>query len=186
MSIGLRTRCIVPLTPCRILPYLLPFSYLGPSLHSRWCPSTSHHPVSFLLLLARSFPLYLPFLSLGRLCQHSPRTFPVSLLSVNSTQRRATVLAVGEVCPSGHPKPAVRDPAPTAAFGPWDVHLQCPFTRALCLTLSLHTWRCPLAFHYLVPSHSLVALPPRPAHPSFPLVSCANGAPGVFAPSPCK
>ena len=31
----------------------------------------SHHPMTFLFLLARSFPLYFPFLSLGRLCQLS-------------------------------------------------------------------------------------------------------------------
>ena len=40
-------------------------------------PSASHRPVSFLCLLALSFPFYFPFLSLGRLCQRSPRTFPV-------------------------------------------------------------------------------------------------------------
>ena len=39
-----------------------------PSLRRRWCPSASHRPVSFLSLLGLSFPLYFPFLSLGRLC----------------------------------------------------------------------------------------------------------------------
>ena len=33
------------------------------------------------------------------------------------------VLAVGHVHPSGHPKPALRDPSPMEAFGSWDVHL---------------------------------------------------------------
>ena len=40
-------------------------------LHWRWCPSASHHPVTFLFLLALSFPLYFPFLSLG-LSLHRP------------------------------------------------------------------------------------------------------------------
>ena len=38
-------------------------------------------------------PPYTPFLSLGRLCQRSPRTVPVSLLRVGSTRRRAPALA---------------------------------------------------------------------------------------------
>ena len=53
----------------------------------RWCPSASHRPVPFLFPLGLSCPLYLPFLSLGRLCQRSPRTFPVSLLCAGSTRR---------------------------------------------------------------------------------------------------
>ena len=73
----------------------LPFPWTL-SLH-RLCPSASHHPVSFLFLLAQSFPLYFPFLSLGRLCQRSPRTFRVSLLCVECTRRRATALTVGQV-----------------------------------------------------------------------------------------
>ena len=47
-----------------------------------------------LLPLNLSFPLYFPFLTLGRLCQQSPWSFPVSLPCVGSTQRRATALAV--------------------------------------------------------------------------------------------
>ena len=35
------------------------------SLHRRWCPSASHHPLTFLFLLALTFPLPSPFLSLG-------------------------------------------------------------------------------------------------------------------------
>ena len=77
----------------------LPFPWtLSP--HRQWCPSASHHPVSFLFLLCLLFPVF-PFLSLGRLCQRSPRTFPVSLLCVASTQRRAAALAIGQVRPSG-------------------------------------------------------------------------------------
>ena len=119
----------------------LPFPWTL-SLHRRWCPSRSHHPLTFLFLLALTFPLPSPFpslglslcrppcpsasphsfpsLSLGRLCQRSPRTCPVSLLCVESTQRKANAFAVGQVRPSGHPKPAVRYLSPTAAGGPWD------------------------------------------------------------------
>ena len=108
--------------------HTLPFPWTL-SLHRRWCPSASHHPLTFLFLLALTFPLPSPFpslglslcrppcpsasphsfpsLSLGRLCQRSPRTCPVSLLCVESTQRKANAFAVGQVRPSGHPKPAV-------------------------------------------------------------------------------
>ena len=88
-------------------------------------------------------PLYpsssFPLLSFGRLCQRSPRTFPVSLLCVGSTQRRATVLAVGQVRPSGHPEPAVRGLSPTAAFGPWDVPLRGLFPDAVCASAAPNT-----------------------------------------------
>ena len=126
----------------------LPFPWTL-SLHRRWCPSASHHPLTFLFLPALTFPLPSPFpslglflrrprcpsasphpfpsLSLGRLCQRSPRTCPVSLLCVDSTQRRANAFAVGQVRPSGHPKPAVRYLSPTAAGGPWDGHLRGRF-----------------------------------------------------------
>ena len=126
----------------------LPFPWTL-SLHRRWCPSASHHPLTFLFLLALTFPLPSPFpslglslcrppcpsasphsfpsLSLGRLCQRSPRTCPVSLLYVESTQRKATAFAVGQVRPSGHPKPAVRYLSPMAAGGPWDGHLRGRF-----------------------------------------------------------
>ena len=126
----------------------LPFPWTL-SLHRRWCPSASHHPLTFLFLLALTFPLPSPFpslglslcrppcpsasphsfpsLSLGWLCQRSPRTCPVSLLCVESTQRKANAFAVGQVRPSGHPKPAVRYLSPTAAGGPWDGHLRGRF-----------------------------------------------------------
>ena len=119
------------------------------SLHRRWCPSAPHHPVTFLFLPALTVPLPCPFLSLGlslrrprcpsashqsfpslslgRLCQRSPRTCPVSLLCVESTQRKANAFAVGQVRPSGHPKPVVRYLSPTAAGGPWDGHLRGRF-----------------------------------------------------------
>ena len=132
----------------------LPFPWTL-SLHRRWCPSASHHPLTFLFLLALTFPLPSPFpslglslcrppcpsasphsfpsLSLGRLCQRSPRTCPVSLLCVESTQRKANAFAVGQVRPSGHSKPAVRYLSPTAAGGPWDGHLHDVFLAFLTL-----------------------------------------------------
>ena len=83
--------------------HLLPLPWTL-SLHRRWCPSASHHSLTFLFLLALTFPLPSPFpslglplrrpwcpsasphsfpsLSLGRLCQRSPRTCPFSLLCV--------------------------------------------------------------------------------------------------------
>ena len=99
--------------------FLGPFTFIDGGANrplTTVCPSSSSLPY---LPLSAS----LSFLSLGQLCQRSPRTFPVSLLCVGSTQKRAIILAGGQVRPSGHPKPAVRDPSPTAAFGPWDVHL---------------------------------------------------------------
>ena len=42
------------------------------------------------------YPYLPPFLSLGRLCQRSPLTAPVSLLRVGSTQRRATAVPFGQ------------------------------------------------------------------------------------------
>ena len=123
----------------------LPFPWTL-SLHRWWCPSASHHPLTFLFL---TFPLPSPFPSLGlslhrpwcpsasphsfpshslgRLCQRSPRTCPVSLLCVESTQRKANAFAAGQVRPSGHLKPAVRYLSPTAACGPWDGHLRGRF-----------------------------------------------------------
>ena len=79
-----------PLADCH-LPLPFPWTL---SLHKRQCPSASHYLVSSLSLLDVFSPLYSPFLFLGRLCQRSPGNFPVSLLRVKSTQRRAA-LAVG-------------------------------------------------------------------------------------------
>ena len=94
----------------------LPFPWTL-SLHRQWCPSASHHPVTFLFLPALTVPLPCPFLSfglslrrprcpsashhsfpshsLGRLCQRSPRTCPVSLLCDESPQRKANAFARG-------------------------------------------------------------------------------------------
>ena len=133
--------CIVLCSWRRLLAdrHSLPFPWTL-ALHRWWCPSASHHLVTFRYLLALSFPLYLPFRSLGlslhmpwcpsashhsfpfhslgQVCQRSPRTCPVSLPSAESTQRKATAFAAGQVHPSGHLKPAVRYLSPTAAGGP--------------------------------------------------------------------
>ena len=59
----------------------LPFPWTL-SLHRRWCPSASHHPLTFLFLPALTFPLPSPFPSLGlslRRPQYpsaSPHSFP--------------------------------------------------------------------------------------------------------------
>ena len=42
----------------------LPFPWTL-SLHRQWCPSASHHPLTFLFLPALTFPLPFPFPSLG-------------------------------------------------------------------------------------------------------------------------
>ena len=53
----------------------LPFPWTL-SLHRRWCPLASHHPLTFLFLLALTFPLPSPFPSLGlSLCR--PRKQPI-------------------------------------------------------------------------------------------------------------
>ena len=84
------------LADCHSLPF--PWTL---SLHRRWCPSASRHPVTFLFLPALTIPLPCPFLSLrrprcpsashhsfpshsrGRLCQRSPRTCFTSLRRVH-------------------------------------------------------------------------------------------------------
>ena len=99
-------------------------------------------PVPCLSLPVLSLPLYLPFLQVG-LTADCP-CFP-ALCGVLSEE--GTVLAIGQVPPSGHPIPAVGNPSPTAALGPEDVHLRgqfsdrgiqqpsaCPFLRSALLT----------------------------------------------------
>ena len=100
-GVGISPRCIVLVCSWRRLladRHSPPFPWTL-SFCRRRCPSASHRPVPFLFLLGLSFPLYFPFLSLGRLCRRSPRTFPVSLLRVESTRRRATAFAVGQLEP---------------------------------------------------------------------------------------
>ena len=112
----------------------LPFPWTL-SLHRRWCPSASHHPLTFLFLPALTFPIPSPFpslglslrrprcpsasphsfpsLSLGRLCQRSPRTCPVSLLCVESTQRKAKGGGCEGVIWRTPPKGQTTHPKPT-------------------------------------------------------------------------
>ena len=52
-----------------------------------------------------------------------PRTQQFFTACVGFTLRKATALAIGQVCPGGHPIPAVGEPSSTAAFGGQGVHL---------------------------------------------------------------
>ena len=95
---GMTPWCVVLVCSWRRLladRHSLPFPWTL-SLRRRWCPSASHHPLTFLFLLALTIPLPSPFpslglslrrpqcpsasphsfpsLSLGQLCQRSPRT----------------------------------------------------------------------------------------------------------------
>ena len=96
--------------------HLLPFPWTL-SLHRRWCPSTPHRPVSNLSLRGLIFPLYVSFLSLGRLCQRSPQTFPVSLLWVGSTQRGG---GGGHPPTPPHPGASLAVVQARAAHSAWD------------------------------------------------------------------
>ena len=104
-----------------------------------WHPIASHHLVPSLFLHGLSLPPYSPFLSVGRLCQRSPGTVPVSLFCVGPTWRRATALAIGQLRPSGQPIPAVWEPFPTAAFG-----LGCPLVGSLSQQGLITTFNVPV------------------------------------------
>ena len=112
-GVGMTPWCVLVCSRQRQLAdrHLLPFPWTL-SLCRRWYPSASHRSVSFLFLLALSFLLYSPFLSLGRLCQRSPWTVPVSLPGVESTRRRAAALAVGQGRPNGRLRPGGGGPPP--------------------------------------------------------------------------
>ena len=96
---------LAPLTPALPLSTFPPQA-VGPIAHSHLVPSHS--------LPGLPLPPYSPFLSLRRLCQQSPRTVPVSLFRVGSTRWRATALAVGQACPSGHPQTGGGGPLPNS------------------------------------------------------------------------
>ena len=95
-DVSMTPQCVMVCSWRRLLPnhHLLPFPWTL-SLHRQRCPSATHRPVSSLSLLGLSCPLYCPFLFIGKLCQRSPRTVPVSLLCVGST-RRGGGLAQGQ------------------------------------------------------------------------------------------
>ena len=64
---GMTPWCIVLVCSWRRLladRHSLPFPWTL-SLHRQWCPSASHHPLTFLFLPALTFPLPFPFPSLG-------------------------------------------------------------------------------------------------------------------------
>ena len=96
--------CPLSTYPC---PFLGPSPSVGSGAHPSLTPSCPRSPG-----LALSLPPCSPFLSLGRLCQRSPRTVPVSLLCVGSTRRSARAIPIGQVRPGGHPIPAVGNPPP--------------------------------------------------------------------------
>ena len=97
--------------------YPCPFHEPFPSY--RWrCPLASQPVVPLISQSCLSSPPYPPFPCFGRLCQRSPRTFPVSLLRVGFTLSRATDLAIGQVRPGGHPMMLVESPSPTLCVGP--------------------------------------------------------------------
>ena len=81
-------------------PSLEPFASIGSGALQPLAPLCCAAPSP--CLADPALPPCSPFHSLGRVCQRSPRPFPVSLLHVGSTRRRATALAVGRVRPSGH------------------------------------------------------------------------------------
>ena len=137
----------------------LPFPWTL-SLHRRWCPSASHHPLTFLFLRALTFPLPFPFPSLGlslrwpqcpsashhsfpshslrRLCPRSPRTCPVSLLCVESTQRKANAFRVqGAGTP---PAPAVYGHS-NASLGRGGGGLNRPNGRTACAQCTMRPLR---------------------------------------------
>ena len=93
-------------------PSLGPFPSIGGGAHqplTTLCPSSSSLP-NLSLYTSLSFPLV-------SCANGAPGLSLFHLLCSRSAQRRATALAVGQVRPRGHPKPTVRDPSPTAAFG---------------------------------------------------------------------
>ena len=84
------------------------------SLCRRRCPSASHHLVPSLFLPGLSFPLHFPFLSLGRLCQRSPRTVRVSLLSgPHGGGQRPSPWQCGGAGQVGRGPPSAPRPKPT-------------------------------------------------------------------------
>ena len=167
----------------------LPFPWTL-SLHRQWCPSASRHPVTFLFLRALTVPLPCPFPtlglsfrrprcpsashhsfpshSLGRLCQRSPRTCPVSLLRVKSTQRKANAFAVGQVRPRGHPQPAVRY-THGGEWGATKAERVCRLVlpvEGTCLSLAHGgEGRHKNASPPIPPSHTLLSMPTPPLSP---------------------
>ena len=104
--------CLKPLTtePCPLLE-----------------PSAAEAAVPIRPLISECTSLASPhlptFLPLGRLHKRRPQMVPVSLLCVRSTRRRAGPCRWPGAS-SGHPLPALEEPSPVAAVGPWMSFLQ--------------------------------------------------------------
>ena len=87
----------------------LPFPWTL-SLQRRWCPSASHHPLTFLFLHALTFPLPFPFPSLGLSLRRpqcpsaSHHSFPSHSLG-RLCQRRVGGVRVVLLVPRGRPSP---------------------------------------------------------------------------------
>ena len=102
------------LPPCPILPSPLPFPFPWP------------FPPSAVVSIGLSPLLRFPFP--WSVVPTEPPDLPCfTSLCVESTQRKATAFAVGQVRASDHPKLAVKYLSPTAAGGPWDVYLWARF-----------------------------------------------------------
>ena len=73
--------------------------------------------------------------------------------------------ASGQARPGGHPMPVMGQPSPTAAVGPWDVHLQghSPNGGTTTFNLPFPVLSCPCG--------ERVMFPPRP-HPISPCPWC--------------
>ena len=162
------------------------------SLQRRWCPPASHNPLTFLFLPALTFPLPSPFpslglslrrpqcpsasphsfpsLSLGRLCQRSPRTYPVSLLCVESTQRKANAFAVGHVASKRPSQAGSEVPPPNGGWWALGWPLAGSFPQRG------HITTFPLQFPVLSPSFGErnTNLLPSPS-----CLCCADGGCGV-------
>ena len=143
----------------------LPFPWIL-SLHRRWCPSASHHHVSFLSLLAYlllstsvSFPLAGCANGATRL---SPFQCSVSGPHIG--------LAIGRVRPSGHPRPAVGGSVPNGGF--WA--LGCPLAGSLHQRGHKTTFR--LSIPTLSPPCGEPIMPPPPP--------CVRGG-CIVSPFPC-
>ena len=134
-------------------------------------PSPCHHLVPSLFLPSLSFPPCSPSLSLGKFCQQSVGP---SFTALDQGHRREIALTIGQVRPSGHPIPALRDPSLTAAFGPSDVHLQgvfpnggiekpstCLFPRPVLLMVSAS---CAPPHHVLVSVVCVLCVPSCVCH----------------------
>ena len=98
----------------------LPFPWTL-SLHRRWCPSASHHPLTFLFLPALTFPLPSPFPSLGG-GGVGVGVADTGRASLPPCYSRATSHSDAPACamPQAQTVRALRSGGPAAKKLPWD------------------------------------------------------------------